>query len=233
MERIKIYNELKSFSLGLSKICNSLFLLLFLGFFFSIDTSASKRDNLDEVWIEVGVDKQINNKWAFSLWANSFHNATKGNYERYFEPAIKYHISNKFHIEGIYRRDYFIENENWTYENRSALRIAYKTKLRNINFRNRHKLELRTFELSSSEIRYRSDFKISPNWNFTKMKLNPYLQEEIFLSQQKVSRVRSYFGIAGELGSVQPTVYFLLQTDNEIAAWENNPIVGVMLAVSL
>lgn len=89
------------------------------------------------------------------------------------------------------------------------------------------------FEKGENRFRYKTDLKIKPNLNWTSLKLNPYLLEEIFISEKRFSRNRIYGGIEGKRGRFEPAVYMLMQSDYLSSNWDKRFIVGVVLGIEL
>ncbi len=213
--------------------CRKILPLLACCILLFLNVWALQPEDDNELWQELSLNKELNKKWSLSLSASSIYQAEKGNYEWYFEPKVKYHISDKLAIEGLYKQNYTIMNQGWTYENRPSLRFSYHTKFRKFDIKNRHRMELRMFEFSSSQFRYRSDIKIQPQLNLTKIKLRPYWKEELFVSKESISRIRSYLGLEWELGTLEPSLFFLIQSNKAVSSWNNKYILGLNLGVDL
>uniref|UniRef100_UPI0032169CF1 hypothetical protein n=1 Tax=uncultured Draconibacterium sp. TaxID=1573823 RepID=UPI0032169CF1 len=89
------------------------------------------------------------------------------------------------------------------------------------------------FEFGETQFRYRTDVKVRSNLNWTSIKLNPYLLEEVFISKKSLSRNRIYGGLEGKKGRFEPIIYMLLQSDNLFSSWNNCFIVGFVLGFEL
>jgi len=92
---------------------------------------------------------------------------------------------------------------------------------------------MRFFEYGPSRFRYRTDLKVSPQWNFTSWDLNPYISEEVFISKGTMSRVRSYLGIQGKKGRVEPSAYLLVQSNVKSNPWKHRLICGFCLGFAI
>jgi hypothetical protein len=75
---------------------------------------------------------------------------------------------------------------------------------------NQHRFELRMFEKGENRFRYKTDLKIKPNLNWISLKLKPYLLEEIFISEKRLSRNWIYGGIEGKRGRFETAIYMLV-----------------------
>jgi hypothetical protein len=186
-----------------------------------------------EIWQELYLHHAPSENFSFGVLFNNFYSTSEGNNDWFVQGGVKYKIISNIHIEGLFRREYFKPVGDWTYENRFAIRISGQTHIGSWSIRNRHRIELRHYEKESRSYRYRTDIKVKPDWFFTKLKLKPYIQEEAFVNSKQVSRIRSYFGIQGKKGAFEPSVYFLIQSNNQGNYFKYLLIYGISVAVQL
>ncbi|MBI9063682.1 MAG: DUF2490 domain-containing protein [Marinilabiliaceae bacterium] len=211
-------------------------LFLLILFMFSvnpIEANNDANDLIDEFWQELYVYSPLTKKLTFGLLFNDLYGVQAGNYDWFIEGGLKYKINKWLTTEVLYRQEYFKTGTVWTYENRPMLRISGSKTFGIWKVRNRQRFEMRFFKNDPFRFRYRTDVKVSPQWNFTSWNLNPYVQEELFMSEGRMSRIRSYLGIQGKEGRVEPSAYLLIQTKLNGRIARNNLIFGICFGIEL
>lgn len=188
---------------------------------------------IEEFWQEAYLYRNFSEKWRGEILFNNLYSKNLGNYDWFLEGKLCYHANNWLDLEFLYRHEFYDFEGSKVQEYRPMFRVSGKKKIGAWTFRNRHRFEYRLFEVESNHFRYRSDLKINPNWNLTSMDINPYLTEEIFVSHEKVTRNRVYFGIEGKKGKIEPALYWLIQSDKYNGSWKSRNILGVMIGVNL
>lgn len=206
-------------------------IILFLSSAFA--NAQNENSGLDEFWQELFVYRQFSEKVRGELLFNNLYSSQLGNYDWFLEGKIAYSVLHWLDVELLYRHEFYDFNGTKVQEYRPMFRVSGKTKIGNWDFKNRHRLEYRMFEIGESQLRYRTDLKIKPNWNWTSLNLNPYVNEEIFFAREKMSRNRIYGGFEAKAGRFEPAVYFLIQSDNLNSDWMHRNIVGVVLGIEL
>lgn len=208
-------------------------------FFSAIQTVANtwpeKEDEptISEFWQELYIYRGIGSRWTAAMLYNNLYSSKWGNYDWFLEARIIYQAKKWLTVEAMYRHEFYDVNDVKVQEYRPMLRFSGKKKIGIWSFRNRHRIELRMFEIGETRFRYRTDLKIKPNLDWSSFKINPYVQEELFVSNEKLSRNRLYCGLEGKKGRFEPTIYALLQSDNREIKWHNRFIIGIMLGLEL
>lgn len=188
---------------------------------------------IEEFWQEAYLYHNLSEKWRVEILFNNLYSQSLGNYDWFLEGKLCYHANNWLDLELLYRHEFYDFNDTKVQEYRPMFRVSGKKEFGNWTIRNRHRFEYRLFEAESNHFRYRSDLKINPNWNLTSMNINPYLVEEIFVAREKVNRNRVYLGIEGRKGKLEPSLYWLIQSDKSNGSWKNRNILGVMIGIKL
>jgi len=220
----------------IKKYYKSILILLFLGLFLNSElvVAQSEESGVKEVWQEIYLFHDFNDKLYAELLFNNLYNINAGNsYDWFLEAKLTYHWLQWLDVDAMYRHEYYKIGTNWVQEYRPMIRFSGKTEFGNWSIRNRHRFELRIFEFGETRFRYRTDVKIKPNWDWTFMNLNPYMQEEIFLGKKGFSRNRLYGGVEGKTGRFEPALYMLIQSDNILSNWNNRFIFGFVLGFEL
>ncbi|MCG8307936.1 MAG: DUF2490 domain-containing protein [Cytophagales bacterium] len=210
------------------------FLTMFVCSSIHFETFSNEEPNsIREIWQEVYFFHDFGDKVYAEILFNNLYHTNIGNYDWFVEGKIKYTVRQWFEVEGMFRREFYKLDSIWTFESRPMIRFSSSMNAGIWNMRNRHRFEYRKFEFGEEQFRYRSDLRIMPVWDFTSLNLNPYIQEEIFVSFSRLNRVRSYMGIQGAKGRFEPLIYLLVQSRNFIDVWRHDLIFGIGLGIEL
>jgi len=99
----------------------------------------------------------------------------------YFDANIRFKIDPEWSFEAGYRQAYLELNSGWRKEYRPQLNLAWRGKIGDWEFRNRHRLEFRHFEGDAKDrIRYRNESVWTAPYKTTKFNLTPFISEEFF-----------------------------------------------------
>lgn len=213
-----------------------LFIIFFLCFVsFSQAEARPEQDKteFEEFWQEFYVYHNISDKFSTEVLFNNLYGSEQGFYDWFVEGKLRYRLNSWVNFEAMYRHENYKLGDRRVVEYRPMFRSSLKKSVGKWSFRNRHKLEYRLFEVGESHVRYRTDLKIKPQLNWTSLKLNPYVTEEIFVAHQQYTRNRVYAGIEGKKGKIEPGAYLLLQSNNNTDLWAHRLIVGLVLGLEL
>lgn len=207
--------------------------------FVHVVCAKSHNDGFNELWQEAYLYKELDSKLSFAFLFNNMSRHNIGIYDWFLEGSIRYKLKPWFKLETMLRQEYYKINQLWVYETRPMLRLSFSKKSGIWNVRNRHRMEARFFQFGHSRFRYRSDVKLKLSVNWTKLKLNPYMQEEMFIADNRLSRIRSYIGFQGNCGWFEPGFYFLIQSNgldvNKWISqdWYHRGIIGLVCGIKL
>ena len=121
---------------------------------------------------------------------------------------------------------------DWKQENRPHLNITLKGQLFGLNISDRSRFEYRDREDKNDLWRYRNKFTVKFPLELTKLKLKPYLADEVFipLNDDNITRNRFYTGISFEvLENMTGEVFYLWQSSRSSDDWKDANILGTRL----
>ncbi len=99
----------------------------------------------------------------------------------YVDANIGYKLNPKWSFEAGYRQAYLKLRSGWRQEYRPHINLAYRGKMGEWVFRNRHRLEFRYFEGDANDhIRYRNESVWTAPYKVLGDSLTPYISEEFF-----------------------------------------------------
>lgn len=207
-------------------------LILFISFCKSLNAK-SNNSGINEFWQEFYVYHQFNEKIRSDLLINNLYSSQLGNYDWFLEASMTIEAKKWLDIGVRYRQEYYKFNDNIWKEFRPAILFSVHTTMGVLNFRNRHRFELRMFETEDTHFRYRPDIKITTDRDWTTLKLRPYVIEEVFISKRRMVKNRVYLGVDGKIGRIEPGIYFLIQADHVIEKWDYLKIIGIRLGIEI
>lgn len=197
-------------------------------------TKANSKNTVDEWWQELFLYHPFSEKWIAGVLLNNFYIAEVGNKDWFAQGVLKYKISHRLAAELMYRQEYSEKNGSWTFEKRPIFRLSGETKIGKFYLRNRQSIEYRIFEFDRDFFRYRTDLRIKPDWQFSVWNLTLYLQKEVFVRSNKLSRIRTYLGVQGKVKKFEPAAYFLIQSKkNNKNHFKHQIIVGIYLGIEI
>lgn len=133
-----------------------------------------------------------------------------------------------------YRLVYEKSNSKWEYENRPHLNIWLKLDLGSFNLSDRHRFEFRDKEEGNDGWRYREKFTLKfPK--FTKLELQPYIADEIFVDfdKEQLNRNRLYFGADFRIyKSLMGELFYLWQNSKSSGKWSDCNVLGTKLKLA-
>jgi len=143
------------------------------------------------------------------------------------------HSLNKLDFKINYRQVYEKKKNKFREENRPHINAILKFNLGVFKLSNRHRLEYRYFDYKPDIWRYRNKFSIKfPSIKFTRLGIQPYLANEIFLNFQGKSfnQNRFYCGFDMRLTKkLKVELYYLLQSSRHKNKWKDTNILGTKM----
>lgn len=182
-----------------------------------------------EVAIAKGAKLTQEEEWRFGEDASEF-------YYQHYEWGVVYGFDKRLDIGFNYRQVYEKYKQKWREENRPHVNATVKLDIWKFKFEDRNRLEYRHFRYKDDFIRYRNKFALKYPLDFKKIKITPYLSDEIFISSNATGFNENRFYAGTEFGLtkyVKFDIYYLLK-DNRIKAdkWSSINVWGTKLKIS-
>ncbi|MFC1698732.1 DUF2490 domain-containing protein [Candidatus Omnitrophota bacterium] len=134
-----------------------------------------------------------------------------------------------------YRQIFEEKNSDWKYENRPHLNATVKFNLGGLKLSNRGRLAYRNREDADNFWQYRNKLTLKFPNKLSKLDIQPYLADEIFVSfdDQELNRNRLYVGFYLKLlKSLKGEIFYLWQRSKSSGKWTNANILGTKLKFS-
>ena len=160
-------------------------------------------------------------------------------YYQHSQVALDYKINDMFSLGVAFREVYELNtktelDDDWYSEHRPLINGSISWKWSDWKLKNRARVEFRNFEIKDNTIRFRNKIGIKSPWKWTALKINPYIEDEIFMEEHKsgIYRNRLYVGVGMELldagwGVLKGALYYLWQADEKDDEWENTNALGL------
>ncbi|MDD4939552.1 MAG: DUF2490 domain-containing protein [Candidatus Omnitrophica bacterium] len=152
----------------------------------------------------------------------------------HYDAGFVYSINKHLDLGANYRQVYEKKKGDFREENRPHLNAALKYDVYGFKIDDRNRIEYRHFEYQADAWRYRNKFTIKFPWKFTKLQIQPYLADEIFLDLQNkaFSRNRFYSGVGVNVTkNIKGEVFYLLQSSRSGKIWVDSNVLGTKLKI--
>jgi len=209
---------------------------VFAGVFTALCTPPAYADDKSgfQYWSTANVVIDINKDWK-TVFEEEFRLDDGGHlYYHHSDIALIYKglakdIDLGFNFRKVYTED---DTNIRRHENRPHLNVTFRKMLGSIDFSTRNRLEFRDNELTDDFWRYRNLFTFKLPFEWTALKLKPYIADEIFinLNGEGYSANRVYGGVAFNLlKNVKTAVYYVWQSARTSPGRDDIHAVGTKL----
>jgi len=188
-----------------------------------------------EYWATAGASLNINKDWGCTFEEElRFKDGGGEFYYHHSDLGVVYKglaswIDLGVNFRKVYSKDSAGE---WTQEDRPHLNATLKGKFFDINVSDRSRLEYRDRESEKDDWRYRNKVTVKLPVELTRIKLQPYLAEEVFINLDEgiFNRNRMYIGLSINLSKkLKGDIYYLWQTSKSNGKWGDINAIGLGL----
>jgi len=157
-------------------------------------------------------------------------------YYHHYDLGFFYNLSKNLNIGGGYRQVYELKKSKFKLESEPYLTLSALWVLNGFKFEDRNRIEYRHFGYQADSGRYRNKITVKMPWKFTRMAVQPYLSDEIFVgfggtNQFNQNRVSS--GLSADLTkNIKGEIYYMLQTTKSSGKWIDANILGTKLKIA-
>jgi hypothetical protein len=191
-----------------------------------------------QYWSAAGASFDIDKDWKFTFKEEFRLKESGGHlYRHHSEVGLVYKsladwIDLGFNYKQVFEKD---SEGKWRQENRPNLNVTLKGKLFSFDLSDRSRLEYRDREDKEDVWRYTNKVTVKLPFEFTELKLKPYLADEVFitLNDDNIDRNRLYAGVSfGLAENIKGDVYYLWQSDRSRGSWTDINVLGTALKIS-
>ncbi|MDP2923488.1 MAG: DUF2490 domain-containing protein [Candidatus Omnitrophota bacterium] len=190
-----------------------------------------------QVWNTDVEELKINNDAKIALeeefrWGD---NASEFYYQHY-DVGFFYNLKKYLNIGGGYRHIYELKKGKFMVENEPYVTANLLWDLLGFKFDDRSRMEYRHFDYQTDSWRYRNKITAKLPWKFTRIEIQPYLSDEIFVGFGTISEFnqnRFSSGLAMNLTkNVKAEIYYMLQSTKSSGKWVDANVLGTKLKIA-
>jgi hypothetical protein len=157
-------------------------------------------------------------------------------YYHHYDAGFFYTLEKYLNIGGGYRYIYELKKGRFKPERAPYATATLLWDLKGFKFEDRNRMEYRNFQYQADSWRYRNKIAVKLPWKFTKIAIQPYLSDEIFVSfggtnQFNQNRFSSGIGI-NLTKNVKAEAYYMLQAAKSSGKWTDTNVLGTKLKVA-
>ena len=156
-------------------------------------------------------------------------------YYHHYDIEFFYNMKKYLNLAGGYRHIYELSKGKFKLENEPYLAATLFWEKQGFALDSRNRIEYRHFDYKADAWRYRNKFTVKLPWKFTKLEIQPYLADEIFLdfNNKAFSRNRFYSGFGMNLTKkLKAEIYYLLQASRSANEWIDANVLGTKLKIA-
>ncbi len=187
--------------------------------------------NTDVEEFKVNKDSKVAFEEEFR-WGN---NAIEFYYHHY-DVGYFYNPEKWLNIGGGYRHVYELKRGKFMLENEPYLTVTLLCDLKGFKFDDRSRIEYRHFDYQDDSWRYRNKITVKLPWEFTKLEIQPYLSDEIFIGFSKINELnqnRFSPGLSMNLTkNLKAEIYYTLQSTKSSGKWADANVLGTKLKIA-
>lgn len=211
-------------------------MLIYLSYMFGFKVYAYD-DGDFQVWNtdveELKINKDL--KLAFEEEFRWGDNANDFYYHHY-DVGLFYNLEKWLNIGGGYRHIYELKKGKFKLENDPYVTLTLFWDFKGFKFEDRSRMEYRYFDYQDDSWRYRNKAMVKLPWKFTKMEVQPYLADEIFISFNGISELnqnRFSSGLTMNLTkNLKAEIYYMLQNSKSSGKWVDINVLGTKLKIT-
>ena len=213
-------------------------ILLVVVFILLLAVQAVAYDDHDfQVWNTDVEEFKVNDKTKIALeqefrWGDNANEL----YYQHYDAGLSYSLNKYLNIGGGYRQIYELKSGTFRPEEAPYLTATLFGDWKGFKFDDRSRIEYRHFSYQTDSERYRNKFTVKFPWKFSKIEIQPYVSDEIFIvfgviSQFSENRFNS--GLSFNLTkNIKAELYYMLLSSKSAGTWKDYNVLGTKVKVA-
>ncbi len=158
-------------------------------------------------------------------------------YYHHYDAGLLYKLNKYWNVGGGYRHVYELSKRKFKLENEPYVSASVSLTKEAYTLDSRSRLEYRYFDYQADSWRYRNKFTVKFPLKFTKMEIQPYAADEIFvklgngIAQFNQNRVSCGFNI-NLSANFKAEIYYMLVSAKSSGMWKDTNVLGTKLKLS-
>ena len=210
-------------------------LIVGLALIFAANAYAYK-DGDFQVWNTDTEEFKIN-KDAKIVFEEEFRwgGSAKDFYYQHYDLGFFYNLQKYLNVGAGYRHVLSKPSNKFLVENEPYLTATLLWDIAGFKFDDRSRLEYNHFDYKDDTWTYRNKFTVKFPWKFTKLEIQPYLSDEIFIlidDGQRFNKNRATAGLGMNItNNLKAEIYYMLQSSKS-AKWTEANVLGTKLKLA-
>ena len=194
------------------------------------------KDGDFQVWNTDTEEFKINDDTKMALeqefrWGGS----AKDFYYQHYDLGFFYNLQKYLNVGAGYRHVLSKSNNKFLVENEPYITATLLWDIAGFKFDDRSRLEYNHFDYKDDTWRYRNKFTVKSPWKFTKLEIQPYVSDEIFVlfdDSQRLNMNRASAGLAMNITkNLKGEIYYMLQSSKS-RKWTETNVLGTKLKLA-
>lgn len=191
-------------------------------------------DNDFQVWNTETEEFKINKEAKVALeeefrWGGS----AKEFYYQHYDLGFFYSLQKYLNVGAGYRHILSKSKGKFLVENEPYIAVTLLPDIAGFKFDDRSRLEYNHFDYKDDTWRYRNKLTLKLPWKFTKLEIQPYLSDEIFIlfdDSQRLNQNRFSVGLGMAITkNLKGEIYYMLQDTKNSGKWADINVLGTKL----
>ncbi len=157
-------------------------------------------------------------------------------YYHHYDAGFFYSLKKYLNIGGGYRHVYELKRGKFKLEYEPYVTATLLWGLKGLKIEDRSRLEYRHFDYQRDSWRYRNKVTLKSPWKFTKLEIQPYISDEIFIGFSKLDEFnqnRFSSGFSMDLTkNLKAEIYYILQSAKSSGKWVDANVLGTKVKIT-
>ncbi|MCX5701201.1 MAG: DUF2490 domain-containing protein [Candidatus Omnitrophica bacterium] len=163
-------------------------------------------------------------------------NASEFFYQHY-DIGYFHDLKKWFNVGGGYRQIFELYRSKWQQVNEPYVTMTFSGDVKGFKLSNRSRMEFNDYEHKRDFWRYRNKTDLKLPWKFTKIEIQPYVSDEVFLTfgglPTQFSQNRFCAGFTMNLTkNLKADIYYMLQSVKGTDVWLDANVLGTKIKLS-
>jgi len=157
-------------------------------------------------------------------------------YYHHYDAGLVYSLRKYLNISAGYRHIYELKRDKFKLERAPYAVAAFSWDIKGFKFEDRNRFEYRHFDYQADSGRYRNKITIKLPWKLTRLAIQPFVSDEVFLgfggvNQFNQNRFSTGLGFNINKG-VRAEIYYMLQSSKSAGLWKGANVLGTKLKIA-
>lgn len=215
-------------------------ILVIIGILLVLCGRAYSYDDHDfQVWNTDTQELKINKKLKVAL-EEEFRWGDNANifYYHHYDLSAMFTVNKYLSVGGGYRHIYELKNGKFKLENDPFMVATIAVEGYGFSLESRNRMEYRHFDYQDDSWRYRNKFTLKFPWKFTRLEIQPYIADEIFVvfgegikSDMNQNRLSAGFGVK-LTKNIKAELYYMLVSSKSSDIWKDSNVLGTKIKLN-